>query len=66
MELFQNIEQRQSDWEDTIIVSMIEIYNEKVRDLLSDTIRDVDPKLTGVVDLAVTNLTEVNEVLNCV
>ena len=43
-------------------VSMLEVDNEKVRDLLVDDLTELDHNLTGVVDLPVTELKEVNEV----
>ena len=53
------------EWDVTIKVSMLEVYNEKVRDLLADDLimTELDHvNLTGVVDLPVTQLKEVNEV----
>ena len=62
MELFDVVNQRQSDWDDSISVSMIEIYNDKVKDLLSDPPTELDLSLDGVTKLPVTRVEEVGKV----
>lgn len=70
LELFNVIDQRQLDWDYTVIVSVMEVYNENIRDLLAanhtekmDVKQGPDgvyvPRLTQV---SVTCLEEVNEV----
>ena len=53
-----SIKDRRSEQDATIKVSMLEVYNEKVRDLLADDLimTELDHNLTGVVDLPVTEL----------
>lgn len=35
-ELFAKVEERKGEWEDTVAISVLEVYNEEIRDLLSD------------------------------
>ena len=35
-ELFEKVEERKGEWEDTVAISVLEVYNEEIRDLLSD------------------------------
>ena len=62
MELFDVVNQRQSDWDDSISVSMIELYNDKIKDLLSETSTELDLRLDGVTKLPVTCVEEVVKV----
>lgn len=70
LELFDIVEQRQLDWDYSIVVSVLEIYNENVRDLLSVNFTEkMDIKqgsdgvyVPGLTQVSVTCLEEVNEV----
>ena len=55
--LFDIIKDRQLEWDVTIKVSMLEVYNEKVRDLLADDLimTELDHDLAGAVDLPMTS-----------
>ncbi len=69
-ELFQVVEERHSDHDYSIMVSVLEIYNECVRDLLStDPTQKLDIKqgpdgvyVPGLTQVAISQLDEVNEV----
>ena len=70
LELFDVVKQRQIDWDYNIIVSVLEVYNETVRDLLSLNFTEkMDIKqgtggvyVPGLTQVSVTRLEEVNEV----
>ena len=70
LELFDVVKQRQIDWDYNIIVSVLEVYNETVRDLLSVNFTEkMDIKqgtggvyVPGLTQVSVTCLEEVNEV----
>ena len=57
LELFDIIKDHQLEWDVTIKVSMLEVYNEKVRDLLADDLimTELDHDLAGAVDLPLTS-----------
>ncbi|XP_064399470.1 kinesin-like protein KIFC3 [Halichondria panicea] len=69
-ELFHLVEERHTDYDYSIVVSVLEIYNECVRDLLSvDPTHKLDIKqgsdgvyVPGLTQVAVSQLEEVNEV----
>ncbi len=64
------VEQRQEDWDYGIVVSMLEIYNESVRDLLSENNAEkLEIKqgpdgnfVPGLIQVQVSGLHDVNEV----
>eukprot|EP00731_Ephydatia_muelleri_P001344 Em0001g1344a len=70
LELFRITEERRDDWEYTVVVSVLEIYNEMVRDLLSlQHTEKLEIKqgpegnhVPGVTQVQVTCLQELNEV----
>ena len=70
LELFSLVEERQADYDYSIVVSVLEIYNECVRDLLAvDPTMKLDIKqspdgvyVPGLTQVAVSQLEEVNEV----
>ncbi len=72
-ELFHLVEERQTDYDYSIVVSVLEIYNECVRDLLSvDPTQKLDIKqgsdgvyVPGLTQVAVSQLEEVNEASMC-
>ena len=72
-ELFDRIKCSETDWNYSILVSMIEIYNESIHDLLSsDHYIKLDLKLNsdglyipGLTQVSVSNVDEVNEVHRC-
>ncbi len=69
-ELFTMVEERREDWHYSIIVSVVEIYNETVRDLLSlNHTEKLEVKqgpegvyVPGLTQVEVSCLEEVNEV----
>ena len=69
-ELFNIINQRQLDWDYTVVVSVLEVYNESIRDLLAaNHTEKMDVKqgpdgvyVPGLTQVSVTCLEEVNEV----
>ena len=73
LELFNIIKQRQLDWDFTVIVSVLEVYNESIRDLLAvNHTEKMDVKqgpdgvyVPGLTQVSVTCLEEVNEVHVC-
>ena len=72
MELFDIVAKRQLDWDYSIVASVLEVYNENVRDLLSvNSTEKMDIKLgpdgvyvPGLTQVSVTTLEEINEVLH--
>ena len=70
MELFDIVKLRHSDWDYSIVVSVLEVYNETVRDLLSVKFTEkMDIKqgpegvyVPGLTQVSVTCLEEINEV----
>lgn len=72
MELFDIVAHRQLDWDFSIVASVLEVYNESVRDLLSvNSAEKMDIKLgpdgvyvPGLTQVSVTTLEEINEVLH--
>ena len=72
LELFSVVEERGDDWDYSIVVSVLEIYNEAVRDLLSVSCSErLEVKqgpagvyVPGLTQVRVTCLEEVNEVRN--
>lgn len=70
LELFNIINQRQLDWDYTVVVSVMEVYNENIRDLLAaNHTEKMDVKqgpdgvyVPGLTQVSVTCLEEVNEV----
>ena len=74
LELFRITEERRDDWEYSVVVSVLEIYNEMVRDLLSlQHTEKLEIKqgpegnhVPGVTQVQVTCLQELNEVCVCV
>jgi kinesin family protein C2/C3 len=73
LELFTIIKQRQLDWDFTVVVSVLEVYNESIRDLLAvNHTEKMDVKqgpdgvyVPGLTQVSVTCLEEVNEVRRC-
>ena len=73
LELFATVEERRGEWEYSILVSVLEIYNECVRDLLaSDHTEKKEVKqgptgifIPGLTQVQVSHLEEVNEVRAC-
>ncbi|XP_074646224.1 kinesin-like protein KIFC3 [Tubulanus polymorphus] len=70
IELFNEMEERSTDWVYSINVSVMEIYNEMIRDLLSnDPLRKLDVKMNqdsslyvpGLTSIEVSNVSEVNK-----
>ena len=69
-ELFKMVTQRQEDWDYSIVVSMLEIYNESVRDLLSvNSAEKLEIKqgpdgifVPGLIQVQVSGFHDVNEV----
>lgn len=70
LDLFAKIKCSESDWSYSVLVSMLEIYNEAIHDLLSiDNESKLDIKLKsdgfyvpGLTQIAVSSLDEVNTV----
>lgn len=70
LELFDIVAQRQLDWDYSIFVSVVEVYNECVRDLLSvSSTEKMDIRqgpdgvyVPGVTQVSVTCLDEINQV----
>ena len=73
-ELFKVVEERQEDWDYSIVVSVLEIYNESVHDLLSvNNAERLEIKqgpdgifVPGLIQVQVSSFHDVNEVSNCI
>ena len=71
-ELFERMHERAGEWVDTVSISILEVYNEEIRDLLSDG--RIDEKLevkmgeygNYVPNLTNVNVTDIRTVLNLI
>lgn len=60
MELFDIVDQRRVDWDYSIVVSVLEVYNESVRDLLSVNFSEKMNIKQGSAGVYVPDLTQVS------
>lgn len=71
--LFREIEQRGTEWDFNISVSVLEIYNENIRDLLNhDSSTKLEVKMSasgmyvpGLTSYKVTGVDDINKVCGC-